>query len=243
MPKLTPAPTVEAAFAEQRAAIRALLVQATRDEIATRYQASLRLLLLKRNPEKYGSQALERVAEDLGLGPATLHRYSAVAEAWPGHDIHDVLARTGGSAAFSWSHLVLLTRAPSVAMRQELTDACIREGWSVRELGDRLQVLTAQTPSEGSAEDHGSLRATLEETIERATRATREMAALRETLEEHWDEDWSDHPLLPDAIATFEALLETVDAALAALRRASGVSETRLKVATAAGAGDGRSRR
>lgn len=233
MPKLTPAPTVEAAFVEQRAAIKALLTQATRDEIATRYQASLRLLLVKRNPEKYGARAIERLAEDLGLGPATLHRYSAVAEAWPGQDVHDLLARAGGSGSFSWSHLVLLTRAPSVAARKELAAACLAEGWSTRELDDRLRFRaeTGHDLSLACVVDDGSIRATLGDAIHRATRATKELTALREALEEHGDEEWGETPHLAEATASFEELHETVTATLSTLRRASGVSETRLKVA------------
>jgi hypothetical protein len=246
MRKPTSAPGIEAAFVEQRAAIQVLLTRATRDEIATRYQVGMRLLLLTRNPEKYGERAVERLAEDLGVGSATLYRYSAVAETWPGQDVQTLLARiTPSGDPLSWSHLVVLTRAPSIGARRQLTEMCIAHGWSVRELTLHVQAFmgSAVTRSVEPAEDDGPVDAALTEGIESASRASMQVGVFLEALEERLGEDGGESPLLPRAIATFEDLRAKVDAALDSMQQATRASETRMKIALAAPPEVGRSRR
>jgi len=235
MPKPPPAPSVEAAFNEQRAAIRALLTRATLDDIATRYQVGLRLLLLKRNPDKYGERAVERLSADLGVGTATLYRYCLVAETWTGPDVQALLGRTTElGEPLTWSHLVVLARAPASA-RGSLVYQCLRQRWSVRDLTVRVQELTARDTDDSDAleddDDEAPIRAALTEGIEHASRASIQVGVFMEALEDRLRDHARDSPLLPRAIATFRELRAKTDAALESMEQASRESETRIKVA------------
>jgi hypothetical protein len=230
-----PASEPETAFDEQRVAIHRLLARATIDEIATRYQVGLRLLVLMGDPEKYGGRAVERLAEQLGVTSATLYRYSAVAETWTGHDVQVLIARsTPNGEPLSWLHLVALTRVPTAALRAQLTEECLLEGWSVRELTLRVQRETGRA-LRGDEANAEPVDVAIAEGIENAARASVQLAAFVEAFAERLDAEAGDEALLSRAIETFEELSATVASALESMREASRSSEMRLKVANRVG--------
>jgi hypothetical protein len=242
MPNITSA--TEAALAEESVAIRALLSRAIRDEATTRYDVGVRLMLVKRNPRKYGERAIDRLAEDLGVSSATLYRYSAVAETWGAHDVSALIARknTRGDP-LSWSHFVVLTRAPD-ASRTRLTEQCLAEAWTVRELTLGVQAEAAALRDVSGDDDaEGPIDAALSEGIESAARATAQLGVFLEALVERLEGEARESKLLSRAITTFRGLRETVDDALESMCEADRRSESRLKAACTPGETKARVRR
>jgi hypothetical protein len=236
MSKLSDAPAIEVAFIEQRLAIRALWSRATRDDVATRYQLGLRLLLLERNPKMYGDNAMARLAEDLGVQQKALSRYVAVAETWPGREVQALLARTTPHGEpLSWPQLVALASIDSAPVREQLTAECLAHSWSVGQLLVRIRDVVGHVDEDlEEVAPPAKSPCTLSEGIETASRATLDLGAFLDGLPEQLEKAFDDAALLPQTIATLEELRDTVDSVLESIRRASHTSGTRMRAAGAA---------
>jgi hypothetical protein len=221
---------MDAAFAEECVAIRELMARATRDEVAARHQIGLRLRRLKSLPDKYGEHAVDRVANELGVGTATLYRCATVAGNWTSAELHILMKRTNRAGEpLSWSHLLALTHAHSAQLRQRWAERCLDESWSVRELRQHITGAVAAQPGE----EGQSVRAALTEGIQSASRAAIQLGIFVEALESRLADEGGDERLVSRAIATFENLRTQVEASLGKLRDASTGSHRRLRVATA----------
>ena len=226
---------VDAAFADVCETIRALLAQAVRDELLTRYRVGSLIALARRSPDTYGEHAVDRLAADLGMTAPTLYRYAAVAESWSRRDIEAQSVRTNRlGEPLSWSHLVVLSRMMDASTRRTLLEDCLSKGWSVRKLTQVITTLArADTGGDGAAEE--SVRIALMEGIQSATRATFELDAFAEAFAmrlEDLEED-ADEALVLRAISAFHELHARAESTLGQLRGAARSSEKRLRCAPA----------
>lgn len=218
--------------------LRGLLAAATRDEVLTRHQAGMILRDIKGAPGTYGVRCVERIGAELGIAPATLYRYMAVAENWSAAEIRVESTKTNRfGQPPAWSHFLALTRAPDSSSRRALLDECMGEGWTARELAERIAELTDEASRNDrprSAED--PLQTALAAGIHCAARASGDLSVFASALAARLgDPDAAaDGDLVTRAITAFEELREQADSALAQLHAASRASGGRLRAATRA---------
>lgn len=135
-----------------------LLATASEDEVRTRYQIGQIISELKRAENKYGANAVERVAKPLGRPASTLYRYSLVAERWSLDRLGTVLGRRNTlGQPLSWSHFVVLASVDGSTQRKTLLERTLSESLSARQLR-----LLLGAPPKKSASPTASLRRVLE---------------------------------------------------------------------------------
>lgn len=234
MPVRSGADSVDAAFLDACATIRALLAQAVREDLYARYRVGALLSIVKRAPSTYGEHAVERLGAELGIATATLYRYATVADCWSLEDVESQGTRTNRfGEPLSWSHFVALTRVPHPAARRALTEECRQKGWSVRKLTEVVTRLARAGENNDGAE--ASVRIALNEGIQSATRATVELDIFSEALATRLAdlEEDADEALVERAITAFQELNVRAESTLSQLRGATRASEQRLRCAPA----------
>jgi hypothetical protein len=138
----------------------------------------------------------------------------------------------------TWSHLVALTRVRTGAGRRMLAEECLREGWTIRELAERVVAHVGESRGAaggggGVAEDgdeQESVRVALTEGIQSASRFAVHMGIFIEALEARLADADGDADLVEQAISAFEDVHEKVGVSLGRLRGASKPSGARVAV-------------
>jgi hypothetical protein len=205
-------------------AVRGLLSEATRGEILTRHQVGEILRTVKHDPATYGSEAIERVAAELGWKARELYRYITVAETWSAADLRALLDQTSRFGhSLSWSHFLALTQAPETA-RAGLAAECLAYAWSVRELIRQITSVPCDKPrNSDSAKAGEEVHAALKESIQTGNRAAADLRMLVDALADRLAamENPVDEKLLARAVQTFEDIHAQAEAGLRQLRGAS----------------------
>ena len=227
--------------------IRGLLAGVERDEILTRHRVGVALLAIKQRRDTYGTQAVERVAEELGVGTRLLYQHITVAEHWTEVEIRVQVDKTNRfGQPLSWSHLLALTRIDDANARIALVDDCLGNAWSVHELTQQVEQHVASAmaqqdnrPRSSDAARAGeAVRAALKEGIHSGGRAVSDVRLFEEALGERLadaDEPVDDE-LLGRALRTFEELQARAESAIARLREARmTASQRRVRVARTTG--------
>ena len=209
--------------------IRGLLAGAERDEVLTRHRAGEALRTLKRAPETYGTQSVERVAAELGMSARVLYRYIAVAESWSESQLKVEIDRTNRfGQPLSWSHFLALAKVDDARSRALLIDECLANAWSVRELTQRMQAVAERAA--GRERNRGeAVRAALNEWIHTGDRAVTDLRVFADALGDRLAEpgDPIDEQLLARAVETFEELQAHAESTLGQLR---GAYQTRRRL-------------
>lgn len=119
--------------------LRELLSKVATDEVQTRHRVGQLLAALKRAPGKYGSNAVARLAVELGCDAATLYRHASVAERWSFESMQSLAAKKNAKGMpLSWSHWVELARVDSDDERDMLLRRALAESLSVRKLAEAI---------------------------------------------------------------------------------------------------------
>jgi len=190
--------SVDSAVLGVSSTIRGLLIGADRDEVFTRHQVGRILQDVKRRPNAYGEQSIERIAEEVGQSPAMLYRYIAIAEQWSEADIKVEMARENRFGhPPSWSHFVVLLAVADSGIRRQLLKDCLKSSWTVRELRRRVNELSERKLRSADARGAGRpVNAALGEGIQTGNRAAMDVTIFAEALgsrlgdpEEPVDED------------------------------------------------------
>jgi len=131
-----------------------LLASAVVDEALARYGVAEIVAELMRMPDKYGMNAVARLARALRMHPRTLYQYAGVVEAFPARDFAGWMEKRGpGGRTLRWSVFLVLAEESDAGRRTLLATKALAEAMSVRALreevhgnpragaGHRLQVL------------------------------------------------------------------------------------------------------
>lgn len=114
--------------------IQALLRSAP-DTVEARHDVGLVVLAVKREPERYGKQAVALLASALGRDEATLYRFAQVASRWTEREIAEWIARASAAGhPLSWWHFVEASAIARKRDRDELLRRAVEERLSVRAL-------------------------------------------------------------------------------------------------------------
>jgi hypothetical protein len=99
--------------------------------------------------KQYGSKAIEKLSAGLEKSAQQLSGFRKLAGQWTSSEIERMVEKAGTrGAGLTWHHLrSLLTISPrqydseseAKAKRRELVDACIKEGWSTRQMQEAVQ--------------------------------------------------------------------------------------------------------
>lgn len=208
--------------------LRTLLAQVARSEVLGRYRAGQVLRDLMLAPSTYGERCLERIGAELGVAPATLYRYVAVATRWSEADILADGARVNlHGQPLSWSHFVVLSRVTEASLRGELIEETLARAWSSRELALHTASLVGR-PDETDLSTLDAVKIALEEGIGTAARATLDVDLFAKALSERLaDLDaTASERLMPRAIGAFEDLRARVEGILIQLHRAHAGERT-----------------
>jgi hypothetical protein len=228
--------TADTAFDRARETVRGLLAQVSRDESRTRHRIGVQLREVSASVETYGERAIERLAEELEVGTATLYRCILVAEAWSEIELKALTARTNRRGEpLTWSHLAALAKVPGERARGRWVERCLDAGWTARELAQHLvgeRDGTSSDPGQGRDGAGGSaVSVALTECAQNASRAKVQLRVALEALQRRLrDEDDFDERVLDRAIREHEELRAEADATLACLRETSRSSSTRIRV-------------
>lgn len=198
--------------------VRTLLVKAERNDVKARYDIACIVLKVK-SDAKFGSGAINRLEELLGLDRSSLYRLAAVAEVWPKAEFM-AESKTSNQAglALSWSHWeVLAYDVKDGRLRNGLLTRCREENLSVRELKLAAKAGDEQATERGqSVKDAAPLEGA--DLVEEARRC---VSTIEESIAS-WSKD-----LLADVLRSRETLSETNRADLmASAEQMNGLAES-----------------
>jgi hypothetical protein len=200
---------------EQYERARALLDDATAATVRTRREVGAIVAQIKRDEQRYGQQAVAKLAAALGRDETSLYRYAGVAECWDA-TLFATLSdrRDARGRPLSWSHWVELSAVTDVRARSALLEQALREALNVRAiraLADRAAVPRA------AATD-----ALLRVHTRRAQRSVAQWATLDQALNER-------RPAIPRAVleSAIEAQSCLVASATRLLERLKAARESR----------------
>lgn len=109
------------------------LLRSAPESVEVRHQVGLLVVAMRRDPERYGKQAVALVATALGRDEATLYRFAQVASRWTEADVAHWLARAKSKGhPLTWWHLVEASAVARKRERDDLVRRAIDEGLSVR---------------------------------------------------------------------------------------------------------------
>jgi hypothetical protein len=206
--------------------IRALLAEAGRSEVRSRYAIGAIVADVKRSRHKYGARAVAQLSDALGTDEQTLYRCASVAECWSQAQLEALLDRTTAlGQPLSFSHFVLLASVSAAQARAELFERAVHEGLSVRRLA-----LLVEAPSGASGSGRES-----RDPIGRVLRTTERLAREIESIDDELRPELESAPrlradartALEQAIATTDRLRSVLELRLERLRSAQAPSSTR----------------
>lgn len=123
------------------------LLRSAPESVEVRHQVGLLVVAMRRDPERYGRQAVALVATALGRDEATLYRFAQVASRWTEAEVVQWLARaTSKGHPLTWWHLVEASAVARKRDRDDLVRRAIDEGLSVRAVS-RLAGRSSRTMS------------------------------------------------------------------------------------------------
>ncbi len=127
------------AWNTKRNEIQKLIAEDTSSELTRRHKIGVGVLELK-NEDKYGTGAVERLADDLGYHKSTLYEYADVAEMWPSGAFEKLCVRkTTKGMPITFSHLVELTGVKNAKRRASLLEQVFTKSLSVRGLQEKIE--------------------------------------------------------------------------------------------------------
>jgi len=227
--------TVNTAIDTARETLRGLLAQVARDESKTRHRIGVLLREVSAAVETYGERAVDRLAEELEVGTATLYRCILVAEAWSEVELKSLTARTNRRGEpLTWTHLAALAKISGRA-RGRWVERCLEAGWTTRELAEHLvgeRDGTSSDPGQGrGGAGRNAVGIALTECTQNASRAKVQLRVALEALQRRLeDEGEVDEGLLERAIRENEELCAEAQATLVCLRGRSRGSGARIRV-------------
>jgi hypothetical protein len=225
------------AFAEAYDAIRTVLSRAVRDDALTRHRAGVLLCEVKAAGNTYGTKAIERMADKLGMSTTLLYQYILVAETWSTAELQELLARTNQfGEPLSWSHLAILPYVVGRVERAKIIDRCLAEGWGARELGRQMAAhgKAAAAAKIQTVDDGEAVRIALLDGMQSASRAALHLGIFVEALESRLLDGSADEVLVERTIGALEKLRQQLEIAFTCLRKAPRESGSHVKVAAAA---------
>jgi hypothetical protein len=120
---------------------RTLLTESNKNDLATRHKLGRIVVGLKKDAARYGSRAVERLADELGQDKSTLYKIAKVAGVFEEAEITTLSARASARGVpLSWNHLVLCAPFEKTA-RDMLVEASLKESLSVQGLAARTKEL------------------------------------------------------------------------------------------------------
>lgn len=148
------------------------LLRTAPESVEIRHQVGLLVMAMRRDPERYGKQAVALVARALGRDEATLYRFAQVASRWTEAEVAQWTTRAKSAGhPLTWWHLVEASAVARKRKRDDLVRRAIDEGLSVRAVS-RLA---------GRA---GRSSRTMSRLVHEAETLARRVATLREGCEE-----------------------------------------------------------
>jgi hypothetical protein len=184
---------------------------------------------MQRGAESYGEHAVERMADELRVGPGVLYRSARVAQCWSAEQIKELEARIGRRGEpLSWSHLVVLAKVRGKTKRDGWATRCLEGGWTVRELAEAIADGTTLVNPEAAAEGEPGARIALREGMQVAARAATHFAVVLDALNDRLTDDVDDD-LVAGTIAAYEKVHGTVVETLERLRDRNRPSGRRLQ--------------
>jgi hypothetical protein len=133
-----PAPTTALALEKKVEAIKQLLAEADKQDVAARYKIAIQfheVIAGDGKNKKYGAGAAKRLGNALGWSRSVVYAFDAVAKAWDQEKFDAMAAkRDKFGKPLSWSHLMVLAAEKDAKRRRDLTSQTLGSGWSVREL-------------------------------------------------------------------------------------------------------------
>ena len=123
------------AMLEKINVIRDRLATVEKNDTVARYEVAVDIHDI-RNAGKYGTGAMQKLAEVVGRSESWLNDYARVAEIWPEAEKFAALAakKNKHGIPLTWSHYIVLTREPDDERREGLMERALTEGWKVDEL-------------------------------------------------------------------------------------------------------------
>ena len=207
--------------------VRALLSEATGDEVRARYKVAAMVLEVKRNESAYGAGAVKRLAAALGWDRSTIYRYALIAKRWDAAGMTALLRRRSvHGEPISWSHLLLVVRISPASRRAKLVDRVLDEGLSVRDLARVVRQTLAEKrgapgPSMGPDATIARGFARLARAAEAFTACSASVEATLQQIEALGADAPSDvGDLLSSAVKVQEQAREAVDRLIERLRTA-----------------------
>lgn len=144
------------------------LLRSAPESVEVRHKVGRLVVAMKRDPERYGKQAVALVATALGRDEATLYRFAQVATRWTEDEVAQLVARAKAkSQPLTWWHFVEASAVSRKRDRDELIRRAVDEGLSVRAVA-RLAARSGR-----AARTTGQL-------VREAESLTRRIAVLRE---------------------------------------------------------------
>ncbi len=111
------------------------LLKTEPETIEARHAVGAVVAAVKRDPDKYGKQAVMLLASALGRDEATLYRFAQVAARWTSEEVAEWIARGEASRnRLSWWHFVEASAVSRRREREELLWRATADGLSVRVL-------------------------------------------------------------------------------------------------------------
>jgi hypothetical protein len=138
--------------------IKRSLRDCDRNDATGRYRVALAIREVRDGEaNRYGENAMNRLASEVGLSVVSLYAYARVPDAWDEPAFKELQtdnAKASGSVC--WWHLVELAKVTDIQQRSELLDAVRRERLSVRDLKDRIAEKTRpQTATDSANTERG----------------------------------------------------------------------------------------
>jgi hypothetical protein len=132
------------ALRQQCRKIRKLIAHADQKDVQARYQIAVHCQDVRAgdgNGNKYGTNAVRKLADELHWSMASVYDYANVAVTWPDEAKFNELVARGQQSGrpLSWSHMVLLATESDEAKREQLVQDCLRNGWSVSDLKRQME--------------------------------------------------------------------------------------------------------
>ena len=228
----------DAAIVDVSSVIRGILAEAERHDTLARHRVGEMLRGVKRSTDTYGTHAVDRVAAEIGVPARELYRHIAVAECWSEAELTALVRETTRfGQPLTWSHFLAIATAREHVSRAALLGECLKNAWSVRELTQRIDGLSAHRGRSRDAVRAGeAMLAAIKEGVQTAGRAVAELRTLEDALADRLDD--ADEPLddavLAHAEERFDELLARASSMLEQVRRARQ-SQTRLRCASPSG--------
>ena len=134
--------------------IKGFIGQTESNDVSARYKVACGIFEV-RDSAKYGTNAMELLAEFFGWSLTTVNDYATVAETWPDADkFAELAARTNRNGLpLSWAHLIALTRESDGKRRLKLVEQTLENAWTVAELKKQRQAGAGGSDTEGEDSD------------------------------------------------------------------------------------------